>query len=123
MIGNLIWAIPEGYIPGHSVGSRSELALHEAACALHAPAEPASIKITLYFEVRDPAGSYRLIVASRRTLHLRFTDLVDSEAVPRHTAYSSINHSDVSIVVQHTRPDSRNPGIDPVGMITFLVLP
>jgi hypothetical protein len=46
-------------------------------------------------------------VPARRTLHLRFNDLSDPEPVPRDTDYASVLESDVPIVVQHTRLDSR----------------
>jgi hypothetical protein len=35
----------------------------------------------------------------------------DPEPVPRDTDYSSVIVSDVPVVVQHTRLDSRNPSI------------
>ena len=65
------------------------------------------MEITVYFSDRDPAGPYRVTVPPRRTLHLRFNDLEDPEPVPRDTDYASLIESDVPIVVQHTRLDSR----------------
>ncbi len=47
-------------------------------------------------------------MAPRRTLHLRFNDLMEPAIVPRDTEYSSLFESDVPIVVQHTRLDSRH---------------
>jgi hypothetical protein len=47
-------------------------------------------------------------VAPRRTLHLRFNDLKEPAIVPRDTEYSSVFESDVPIIVQHTRLDSRH---------------
>ena len=44
---------------------------------------------------------------ARRTLHLRFNDLSEPEPIPRDTEYASVVVSDVPIVVQHTRLDSR----------------
>jgi hypothetical protein len=38
---------------------------------------------------------------------VRFNDLTDPEPVPRDTDYASVIASDVPIVVQHTRLDSR----------------
>jgi hypothetical protein len=38
---------------------------------------------------------------------LRFNDLKDPEPIPRDTDYASILESDIEIVVQHTRLDSR----------------
>ena len=50
-------------------------------------------------------------VAPRRTLHLRFNDLKDPASIPRDTDYSSVFESDVPVVVQHTRLDSRHAEI------------
>ena len=65
------------------------------------------MEITVYFSDRDPAGPYRVSVPPRRTLHLRFNELQDPEPIPRDTDYASLIESDVPIVVQHTRLDSR----------------
>jgi hypothetical protein len=48
-----------------------------------------------------------VVVPARRTLHLRFNDLRDPEPIPRDADYASVIESDVPIVVQHTRLDSR----------------
>jgi hypothetical protein len=46
-------------------------------------------------------------VPARRTRHLRFNDLREPEPIPRGTDYSSVIRSNVPIVAQHTRLDSR----------------
>lgn len=107
-IGRTHWAIPEGFIPSESVpGAGRPLLSHEAACILNAGDVDAQIAITLYFVDRDPVGPYRVDVPAQRTLHLRFNELDDPEPVPRDTDYASLIVSDVPIVVQHTRLDSR----------------
>jgi hypothetical protein len=106
-IGRRRWAIAEGYIPKWSHGPQPELASHESVCLLNAGAADAHVDITLYFPNRDPVGPYRLTVPARRTLHVRFNELRDPEPVPRGSEYSSVIDSDVPIVVQHTRLDSR----------------
>ena len=80
---------------------------HETACILNAGDSDAHVEITIYFADREPAGPYRIDVPARRTKHVRFNDLTDPESIPRATDYSSIIRSDVPIVVQHTRLDSR----------------
>lgn len=80
---------------------------HETACLLNATRDDAHVRITIFFRDRDPAGPYRVTVPARRTLHLRFNDLSDPEPIPRDTDYASVLESDVPIVVQHTRLDSR----------------
>ena len=106
-IGHRRWAIPEGYIPGESTGPEPEMASHETACILNASDREARVEITLYFEDRDPVGPYRLTVPPHRTSHIRFDELEDPEPVPKDTDYASVIESDVPIVVQHTRLDSR----------------
>jgi hypothetical protein len=106
-IGRTQWAIAEGYIPGDSSFDDPALISHEAACILNAGDKDAHVAITLFFADRDPAGPYHVTVPARRTLHLRFNEIDDPEPVPRDTPYSSVIESDVPIVVQHTRLDSR----------------
>jgi hypothetical protein len=118
--GSTRWAIPEGYIPGGSVDPNDPaLVSHEAACLLNTSDHQANISITIYFEDREPAGPYRLELGARRTRHLRFNDLSDPESIPRDTSYASLIESDVPIIVQHTRLDSRNPNIALLSTIAF----
>lgn len=106
-IGRRRWAIAEGFIPGSSHGPEPAMTSHETACLLNASDREAHVVITVYFADREPAGPYRVTVPPRRTLHLRFNDLADPEPIPVETPYASVFESDVPVVVQHTRLDSR----------------
>jgi hypothetical protein len=106
-IGECLWAIAEGYIPSQSTGPEPQMTSHETACILNAGNKDANISITIFFSDHDPVGPYRLQVPARRTKHVRFNDLNIPEPIPRDTDYSSIIESDVPVVVQHTRLDSR----------------
>jgi hypothetical protein len=106
-IGRRRWAIAEGYLPEGSHGSGRALASHETACILNASDRDATVRITVFFSDREPAGPFVVRVPARRTQHLRFDDLRDPETIPRGTDYSSVLESDVPVVVQHTRLDSR----------------
>ncbi len=106
-IGRRRWAIAEGYSPGWSTGPRPQLTSHETVCLLNTGDHEAHVRITVYFAEREPAGPYEVTVPPRRTCHLRFNELEDPEPIPRDTDYSSTIESDVPIVVQHTRLDSR----------------
>lgn len=110
-IGRTHWAIAEGYIPSESSFTDPALASHETACILNAGNRNANVRITIFFADREPIGPYLVTVGARRTLHLKFNDLNDPKPVPRNTAYSSVFESDVPIVVQHTRLDSRRAEI------------
>ena len=106
-IGRRRWAIAEGYIPGWSNGPEPQMTSHESACILNTSDEEAHVEITIFFSDREPVGPYRLTVPAKRTMHLRFNELEDPEPIPADTGYASAIESDVPIVVQHTRLDSR----------------
>lgn len=106
-IGRKSWAIPEGYIPNYSHTTGPELLSHEAVCILNGSEHDAHIEIMIFFSDREPLGPFREIVPANRTRHIRFNDLKDPEPIPKGVNYACIIKSDVKIVVQHTRLDSR----------------
>ena len=105
--GKKTWVIAEGYIPSYGNGKEPEFTSHETACILNTSNQKALVEITLFYTDRDPVGPYKVTVEAQRTIHLRFNDLTDPEPVPKDTDYASVIISDVPIVVQHTRLDSR----------------
>ena len=117
--GHKRWAIPDGYIPGTSHGPSPELTSHEALCVLNSGEHDAHLEVTIFYENREPAGPYELTVAARRTRHFRFNELRDPEPIPRGTDYASVFDSDVPIVVQHTRLDSRQDANALITTIAF----
>jgi hypothetical protein len=106
-IGKKRWAIAEGWIPGWSHGPEPEMTSHESFCVLNAGDQEAQLEVTIFYTDRDPVGPYRLSVPARRTQHFRVNNLTDPEPIPKGTAYASVIESDVPVVVQHTRLDSR----------------
>jgi hypothetical protein len=117
-IGKTRWAIPEGYIPSQSISQERALLSHETACILNAGARDANVTLTVFFADREPV-IYRVKVPARRTLHLRFNDLTDPAPIPLDTDYASVFESDVPIVVQHTRLDSRRAEIALLSTIAY----
>jgi len=118
-IGRKRWAIAEGYTPSESSFSHRALVSHVTACILNAGDRDAHVTITIFFADRDPAGPYRLPVAARRTLHLRFNDLEDPAPIPRDTDYASVFESDVPIILQHTRLDSRHAEVSLLSTMAY----
>ncbi|HEV2620934.1 MAG TPA: sensory rhodopsin transducer [Frateuria sp.] len=119
-IGECRWAIAEGYIPpGGTHADDPRFESHETACLLNTNPQDAHVTLTIYFKDREPAGPYRITVPARRTLHLRFNDLEDPESIPRDTDYSSVFESDLPIVVQHTRLDSRQAALALLSTIAY----
>jgi hypothetical protein len=118
-LGHKRWAIAEGWIPSQSSFSEPSLVSHETACILNAGDQTAHVRITVFFADREPAGPYLVTIAARRTLHLRLNDLDRPEPIPRDTAYSTVFDSDVPIIVQHTRLDSRRPEVSLLSTIAY----
>ena len=83
------------------------MASHETACILNTGDEDAHVEITLFFPDREPVGPYAVTVPARRTLHQRFGELADDGSLSVGADYASVLVSDVPVVVQHTRLDSR----------------
>jgi len=106
-IGHRRWVIAEGYIPGTSVGPEPAMVSHETACVLNTSDEDAHLEITILYSDQDPIGPYKVTVPARRTKHIRFNDLTDPQPIPRDKDYASVIESNVAVVVQHTRLDSR----------------
>ncbi len=121
-IGRKQWAIAEGYIPGKSTQRAEQgraLESHETACLLNASGQDAHVEITVFFTDREPLGPYRVTVPARRTRHVRFNDLKEPHPIPRDTDYASLISSDVPIVVQHTRLDSRQAELALISTMAF----
>ncbi|MGZ8187840.1 MAG: sensory rhodopsin transducer [Methylosarcina sp.] len=118
-IGHKRWVIADGYIPGASTGSSRELISHDALCILNSGIQDAHIEITIFFSDREPIGSYCFTVEASRTRHLRFNEFTDPEPVPHNTDYASVLESDVPVVIQHTRLDSRQPALALMSTIAY----
>ena len=118
-IGKLRWAIAEGYIPLSTGHTDRRLVSHETACLLNANDRAANVEIMVFYANREPAGPYKISVPARRTLHLRFNDLQDPEPIRADTDYASMIESDVPIVVQHTRLDSRRAELALLSTMAF----
>lgn len=106
-VGVREWVIAEGYIPPESHGPQPQMLSHETVCLLNASGEDANVEITIYYSDREPVGPYKITVPARRTRHVRFNDLTEPEPIPRGKDFSSVIRSNVPIVAQHTRLDSR----------------
>jgi hypothetical protein len=106
-LGRKRWAIAEGYIPVWSHGPMPEMESHETVCILNTSSQEAHIEITIFYSDRDQVGPYRVTVPAHRTRHIRFNNLKDPEPIPTGTDFASLIESDVPVVVQHTRLDSR----------------
>ena len=107
VIGRHTWVIGDGWIPPASTGDDPALVSHEAACMLNSGEQAAHVRIEVFYSDREPAGPYEITIAPRRAHHQSLGALTDPEPIPLGTDYCAVISSDVPIVVQHTRLDSR----------------
>jgi len=119
--GHKRWVIADGYIPPDSTGSSRQLVSHDTICILNSGDKDAQIEVTIFFADREPAGPYHITVKALRTKHVRFNEFTDPEPVPHDTDYASVIDSNVPVVVQHTRLDSRQPALALMSTIAYPV--
>src|SRR5262249_1593878 len=72
-----------------------------------------------YHFLRQPRAGRPLPRDGRRPPHLRFNDLNDPQPIPRDTDYASVFESDVPIIVQHTRLDSRRAEVSLLSTVAY----
>ena len=88
-------------------------------CLLNASDTDAHVEITVFSADREPVGPYRVTVPARRTRHVRFNDPTDPAPLPLDTDFASLIESDVPVVVQHTRLDSRQAALALLSTIAY----
>jgi len=103
--GKNVWLIPDTYL--NSV-SKNENISHEAICVLNTSDADAEIKLTLFFEDREPRTDFSSFCPARRTHHIRMDKLLNAqgESIPRDTPYAVLVESSAPIVCQYSRLDS-----------------
>lgn len=102
------WYIPDCFWHSKSNGV---FVSHEAVCILNTNKEAADIKLTLYFEDRDPISDYNISVPGERTKHIRLDQTTNNDgvAIPQDTPYAMVIECDQNITVQYTRVDTSQP--------------
>jgi hypothetical protein len=102
--GRQRWYVPDAYLPAdssHGVES------HEAACLLNIGDDDTTVRLTFFFEDREPEASVELELPARRTWHVRLTDSAAlGVELPRGTPFAYVADSDRPIVLQHSRLDT-----------------
>ncbi|BBJ27375.1 sensory rhodopsin transducer [Athalassotoga saccharophila] len=109
-IGAYIWVIPDAYLP--PIGDE-KLPGHESTCILNLNNKPAHVIFTFYFEDKEPVKSEEIIIGAERTLHLRLdnSETLLGIKLERSVPFSIKVESDLKIVVQHSRMDTRQPNL------------
>ena len=108
--GGKIWIVPDCFLPAQSTG---DLKSHESTCVLNIGKKPATLKLTAYFENREPMEGFQATCLPRRTKHIRLDSLKNrrGEGIPAGTPFALKIESNVKVVVQHTRLDTTQPAL------------
>jgi len=106
-IGRRRWAVSAGCAPSRATGPEPEMGSFDLLCLLNAGDAVANVRMRVLYAGHGEPEIYRLVVAPRRVRQLRINDLIFPEAVLLDVPYSLVIESDVPIVVQFTRQDTR----------------
>lgn len=119
-IGAHTWIIPDAYLP--PIGDE-KLPGHEATCILNPNSKPANVEFTFYFEDRNPIRSAKTKIGAQRTLHLRLdqSETLLGVKLERSVPFSIKVESDVKVIVQHSRMDTRQPNLAYMSTMGYFV--
>lgn len=108
-IGAKAWFIADSYLPDQSTDLRS----HESVCVLNLNKRPAKIKITVYFQDREPLTGLEAECPGQRTVHVRMEQIKSrsGEMIPLAKPMALMVESNIEVVVQHTRLDTTQPAL------------
>lgn len=117
--GKKTWLIPDCFLDPVSNGQAS----HEAICVINTSPEDAEIKLTLFFEDRDPDFDFTSHCGSMRTHHIRLDRLKkpDGSEIPRNVPYAVLVEATTPIVVQYSRLDTAQPELALMTTIPYAV--
>ena len=108
-IGHTRWVIPGGRIPATGTGREPAFTSRDELWLLNTGDLDAAIEATIYYDEFDPIGPFAIAVSARRVRCVRVNDLIDPEAIRLETNYAAVISSNVPIVVQVARYDTRQP--------------
>jgi len=106
--GKKVWIIADGFLPEKSNG---QFKSHEAVCLLNTGSQEARVKITVYFEDREPLKNFTVRCGAERTNHVRLDKIKNEEGhkIPAGVPYALKVVSSEPLVVQHSRMDTSQP--------------
>ncbi len=110
MYGKKVWFFPDGDRP--PMGD-SLLKGHESYVILNPNGEDAHIRITLYFEDREPVRDICMTVGAERVkcFQTHRAEHFGEHVLPLTTQYAAKVESDVPVIVQYGRLDPRQDNL------------
>ncbi len=118
-LGAKVWLIADSYLPPQSTG---DMPSHESVCVLNLNRRPAKVKITAYFEDREPLTGLEAECPAQRTVHVRMERIKSrsGESLPVAKPMALMVESNVEVIVQHTRLDTTQPAL---ALMTTMAFP
>jgi hypothetical protein len=82
-------------------------------CVLNLNRRPAKVKVTVYFEDREPLTGLEAECPPQRTVHVRMEQIKSrsGEMIPIAKPMALMVESNLEVVVQHTRLDTTQPAL------------
>lgn len=104
--GKNVWLFPDGELPVPNEGSNVEA--HEALIMLNTSSKDANIKLSFYFEDKDPIENVLMVVEAKRVKCIRIdhSDEIGGVEIPKSIQYSLRVESDVKITATFGRLDT-----------------
>ena len=118
MNGKKIWIIPDGFM---SDTKSKDYVSHEAVCVLNLTENDANVKLTIFFEDREPLEGFKAECKSKRTNHIRLDRIENDKGVkiPKEVPYAILVESDTDIICQHSRMDVSDPNVTLMTTIAY----
>ncbi|HMD84734.1 MAG TPA: sensory rhodopsin transducer [Terriglobia bacterium] len=118
-LGAKVWLVADSYLPDQSTGGMQS---HESVCVLNLNRRPAKVKITVYFEDREPLKGLEAECPGQRTVHVRMERIKSrsGEMIPVAKPMALMVESNVEVIVQHTRLDTTQPAL---ALMTTMAFP
>lgn len=109
--GDTRWTFSVGNVPSGTTGAEPQFTSRDEICILNTGPDDATIEVTVYHTDSDPVGPYVIEVEGQRVCHVRVNDLIDPRAVPLGKPYGLVCTSDVAVVIQLSRLDTRRAAL------------
>jgi len=108
--GRKCWFFPDGERPPVTNGVVSA---HESLIVFNPNSEAASVQLSLYFSDRDPVDGIVLNVPAQRVISFRMNepDELGGVVIPEETQYAIWLRSDVPVIAQYGRADTRQENL------------
>ncbi|NRQ33128.1 hypothetical protein HII36_14935 [Nonomuraea sp. NN258] len=117
-LGRTRWVVPGVRVPMGSHGPEPEMSSRDQLALLNTGTREAQVELMAYGE-DEQVGPFHCEVGARRLRLIGLGDLIDPRALLLDTPYAVVVDSDVPIVVQFTRYDTRQAALATAGGLAF----